>query len=599
MNKKFVIIAILALFFEVIFIQNSSYAFTIKSDSTYKNLDFETATKNGKPKLWFAGGNGYEIQLDSINVFHGKNSLRISKVSEGMMAVASFQLPLKSVKGKHILYTGYIKTLMVNKGYAGLWLRMDSNKTAIKLQNMSKYGPKGTTIWTRYSIEMDIDDNADNVVFGVLLVGDGTAWFDSCNIYVDGTLLTKETYKPFVPTKEQYDKIKNNVITLSTVEPNIDKSDLIPLKPIFDKAEIISLGEGTHGTSEFFKMKDRLVRFITSENRDAVFAIEANMPEARLLNEYIQTGKGNAKELLEGLYFWTWNTQEVLDMIEWMKDYNLSGKGNIEFCGFDMQYPAIAAKNVFEFLEKNDTAYIDSVNILYKTIIDSYEKAIKNYQKREQSIIKLWYDAAIVLNNHINANKSNYLKTMDSIIVDIVIQDSKIIIQAAEMFLPGTFVRDRCMAENIIWIKEHIAKDKKLILWAHNGHVGKINKMMGDHLYKKYGNKMFVVGFGYYTGSYTTNGENGLEAYSTDLPEAGSIEWVLHNIGINNLFLNFRSNSNMPEMQWLNDEINFRSVGAVQLDESFAPIILPKVFDGLTFIDESTPSKLLKVYDKK
>lgn len=61
MNKKFVIIAILALFFEVIFIQNSSYAFTIKSDSTYKNLDFETATKNGKPKLWFAGGNGYEI----------------------------------------------------------------------------------------------------------------------------------------------------------------------------------------------------------------------------------------------------------------------------------------------------------------------------------------------------------------------------------------------------------------------------------------------------------------------------------------------------------------------------------------------------------
>lgn len=140
---------------------------------------------------------------------------------------------------------------------------------------------------------------------------------------------------------------------------------------------------------------------------------------------------------------------------------------------------------LLSLLKKNDTAYIDSVNILYKTIIDSYEKTIKNYQKREQSIIKLWYDAAIVLNNHIVANKSNYLKTMDSTIVDIVIQDSKIIIQAAEMFLPGTFVRDRTMAENIIWIKEHIAKDKKLILWGHNGHVGKINKMMGDYLSKK------------------------------------------------------------------------------------------------------------------
>lgn len=110
---------------------------------------------------------------------------------------------------------------------------------------------------------------------------------------------------------------------------------------------------------------------------------------------------------------------------------------------------------------------------------------------------------------------------------------------------------------------------------------------------------MFVVGFGYYDGSYTTNGENGLGAYSTDLPEAGSIEWILHKIEINNLFLNFRSISNMPETLWLNDEINFRSVGASQLDESFAPIILPKVFDGLIFINDSTPSKLLKVYDKK
>ena len=44
-------------------------------------------------------------------------------------------------------------------------------------------------------------------------------------------------------------------------------------------AHIVSLGEATHGTAEFFRMKHRLVEFLASEMGFTVFAIEANMPE--------------------------------------------------------------------------------------------------------------------------------------------------------------------------------------------------------------------------------------------------------------------------------------------------------------------------------
>jgi erythromycin esterase len=46
------------------------------------------------------------------------------------------------------------------------------------------------------------------------------------------------------------------------------------------------------------------------------------MPEAFDINEYVLTGNGDPVKALAGLYFWTWDTEEVLEMIRWMRRYN-------------------------------------------------------------------------------------------------------------------------------------------------------------------------------------------------------------------------------------------------------------------------------------
>jgi Erythromycin esterase homolog len=66
--------------------------------------------------------------------------------------------------------------------------------------------------------------------------------------------------------------------------------------------------------------------------------MEANMPEAYRLNDYVLRGKGDPKKLLAGMIFWTWNTQEVLDFIKWMRKYNVNHSKKVMFAGFDMQY---------------------------------------------------------------------------------------------------------------------------------------------------------------------------------------------------------------------------------------------------------------------
>jgi erythromycin esterase-like protein len=122
----------------------------------------------------------------------------------------------------------------------------------------------------------------------------------------------------------------------------------------------VSLGEATHGTREFFQLKHRMLEYLATEMGFTIFSIEANMPEAYRLNDYVLKGEGDPARLLSGMYFWTWNTEEVLDMIKWMREFNQSGKGRVEFTGFDMQTPNVAAEIAAKFLKSKDEAYAGS-----------------------------------------------------------------------------------------------------------------------------------------------------------------------------------------------------------------------------------------------
>lgn len=151
--------------------------------------------------------------------------------------------------------------------------------------------------------------------------------------------------------------LRENAVPLRSAQPGQDFTDLQPLKKIVGEARVVSLGEATHGSREFFQLKHRLLEFLATEMGFTIFSIEANMPEAYRLNEYVLTGKGDPAALLKGMYFWTWDTEEVLAMIQWMRTFNASGKGRVEFTGFDMQTPTVALKNVTDFIAQRDAAY--------------------------------------------------------------------------------------------------------------------------------------------------------------------------------------------------------------------------------------------------
>ncbi|MGB6689492.1 MAG: erythromycin esterase family protein [Terracidiphilus sp.] len=164
--------------------------------------------------------------------------------------------------------------------------------------------------------------------------------------------------------------MRQNAIPLETVEAGHGFADLQALGQIVGNARIVELGEATHGTREFFQLKHRIIEYLAAQKGFTIFSIEGNMPEAYRLNDYVLHGVGDPKQLLGGLYFWTWNTQEVLDMILWMREFNQSGKGRIEFTGFDMQFGTLSVEAVRHFVQQYDPAWLPTLDLDWKDVAE-------------------------------------------------------------------------------------------------------------------------------------------------------------------------------------------------------------------------------------
>jgi erythromycin esterase len=153
------------------------------------------------------------------------------------------------------------------------------------------------------------------------------------------------------PQQTEVEWVRTHAIPVKTCEAGHGFEDLEPLAALVGDARIVALGECTHGTREVFQMKHRLIEYLAARKGFTIFSIEANMPEAYRLNEYVRSGEGDPNRLIAGMYFWTWNTEEVKEMVQWMRRFNQAGR-RIDFTGFDMQTPDVAMQEVMQFLKK-------------------------------------------------------------------------------------------------------------------------------------------------------------------------------------------------------------------------------------------------------
>ncbi len=169
--------------------------------------------------------------------------------------------------------------------------------------------------------------------------------------------------------------------------------------------------------------------------------------------------------------------------------------------------------------------------------------------------------------------------------------------------------RDQSMAENVRWLAEEKFPGQKIVLWAHNGHVGATpiagSKSMGVHLRESYGDKMVVLGFASHSGEIRAKhlvGDKwqpgGPVALKLSPPKPISIEGIFAETGLPRAVIDFRHMANGGALaKWLAQPRLHRSIGAGfdpdQPNTVYEEVDLPKAYDGLIYIAQSTAAKPL------
>ncbi len=121
---------------------------------------------------------------DNQTVHSGKWSARLERgpSSEGMFSI-TIGIPADAA-GKTIEYRGYLRLENVSQ-YVGLWLREDGGGQDQWLSEM--YAERGKQLGRLEAIliQLPLQPNAKQIVFGVLMTGTGL-WADDLELLVDG-----------------------------------------------------------------------------------------------------------------------------------------------------------------------------------------------------------------------------------------------------------------------------------------------------------------------------------------------------------------------------------------------------------------------------
>ena len=164
-------------------------------------------------------------------------------------------------------------------------------------------------------------------------------------------------------------------------------------------------------------------------------------------------------------------------------------------------------------------------------------------------------------------------------------------------FQGGSRARDKYMAENALWVLNFLGKNKKIALWAHNGHVENTQNWMGKYLKDELGKFYQVVGFSFSRGGFVAKTVNdagvssGLFIHQVYNAQDTSTNSLFHEAKYDNFIFKLDTLSSGTKLSdWLSEPRMFLRIGAAYNPErpnaSYSTPVLTTAYDVIIHFDE-------------
>jgi erythromycin esterase len=394
--------------------------------------------------------------------------------------------------------------------------------------------------------------------------------------------------------------LKNCASTVRSIDPgDTSFGDLDGVRAAVGGARIVLLGEQTHGEGSTFSAKIRLIKFLHEKMGFDVLAFESGLYDCARIWENVQQGGTLSQEVTGSLFYMYATSVQMGPLFDYIQG-DLHAAHPLVLTGFESQHTGVKAKTQlfddFErFLKKQAPDALDVEWELFRRVSistfgsrdyrPSIEEKARFFTKLAQ-LQRLLNDGGRVTDSLTSSAGFWY-----QVVSSIESQTTRYwrMVRGNE----GS-VRDAQMAKNLIWLAEKAYPGKKIVVWAHNGHIAKgmgtlvTGKQpqptgddafvpMGAAIHRAFGNKAYCIGFTGSEGNYMNYVND--QIVSVAPRPATSIEGALAAAGNVYAFLDLRKASGaLKKVQ-----------DGTLSDFEPAKGVWPEVFDGLFFIARVLP----------
>jgi protein-L-isoaspartate(D-aspartate) O-methyltransferase len=401
---------------------------------------------------------------------------------------------------------------------------------------------------------------------------------------------------------------------------SLETADLGPLLERIGDAQVVLIGEASHGTSEFYRMRARITRELISKKNFRFVAIEGDWPDAARIDHFVRHFDYPPSEWVAFARFptWMWRNEEAREFVDWLRLHNadLHPDERVAFHGLDLYSLYSSIRSILKYLDDVDPETAALARERYACLTPwqpdpaNYGRAALSgtYPSCENEVVRMLIELADKHREYAEHDGERFLDAM---------QNARLVANAERYYRTMYYgsrkswnLRDSYMFDTLQTLRNYHAPQNKAVVWAHNSHVGNAaatemsarGELNIGHLCRQeYSDDAYLIGFGTHTGTVAAASDwDGEMEIKTVLPSRpGSYEKMFHEVGLPGFLLGLRHLKSMSLRSALAKERLQRAIGVIyrpetELASHYFSASLPRQFDEYIWIDQTRAVQPIK-----
>jgi len=395
---------------------------------------------------------------------------------------------------------------------------------------------------------------------------------------------------------------------------DIEEDGLDALLDRIGDARIVLLGEATHGTSEFYRMRARITRELILRRGFTVVAVEADWPDAACVDHYARHLPSAPAPMRPFTRFptWMWRNGDVEEFVRWLHEHNAAvsdPERRVGFHGLDLYSLYTSIDAVLRYLDGVDPEAAKVARARYGNLTPwqgdaaAYGRAVMTggYRACEEEVVAMLRD---MLDKRLEYQLRDGERYLDAL------QNARVVANAERYYRAMYYgsreswnLRDQHMFETLQVLLAFRGPETKAVLWEHNSHVGNAAATemgargelnVGQLARTAFGDQAYSIGFGtdHGTVAAATDWDGPMEIKQVRPAHTDSYERLCHEADVAAFLLALRQ----PFRREVRDELApprlERAIGVIYRPETemashYFQAVLPAQFDEYIWFDET------------